>query len=87
MKCVSVLPLDQTHQLQHPDSITITFNPGTSIQDTCMLGLPGFLFGKCGEVALSPPPQAFHSVLCMHIYLTIGNHSQLIANIQLNVYV
>ncbi len=25
-------------------------------------------------------------VLCMHIYLTIGNHSQLIANIWLNVY-
>ncbi len=25
-------------------------------------------------------------VLYMHIYLTIGNHSQLIANILLNVY-
>ncbi len=25
-------------------------------------------------------------VLCKHIYLTIGNHSQLIANILLNVF-
>ncbi len=29
---------------------------------------------------------AFAVVLCMHIYLTIGNHSQCIANIWLNVY-
>ncbi len=30
--------------------------------------------------------RTFHSVLCMHIYLTIVNHSYLIANIWLNVY-